>query len=108
MSKELEELEELNYNLGLTKTTTYINHYYDIKNALLKAQEQEKVFSIISNKCVGNDNLFLVKNSINYKHYLEIAKLGIDNIININLKENDLLTQEEFDLLKRWSECQKN
>ena len=38
MSKELEELEELNYNLDLTKTTTYINHYYDIKQALQRLE----------------------------------------------------------------------
>ena len=66
---------------------------------------------IIKLKCIGNDNLQLVKEAIDidnplinealkYKHYLMGADLGIRNIVNINLKEKDLLTEEEFNLLK--------
>lgn len=109
---EYEQIKNANPSEALEDLDKMVNQVYQVdddfelyhdkvKQTLLKAQEQEKVLEIIKKKCVGNDNLYLVKTSINYKQYLGTAKLGIDNIVNINLKENDLLTQEEFELLKR-------
>lgn len=70
--------------------------------------KQEEALEITNEKCVGNDNLLLVKESLNYKHYLEKAKLGIDSVVNINLKEKDLLTEEEFNVLKGMTREWKN
>lgn len=76
-----------------------------IKQALLKTQAEHKALEIIKEKCVGNDNLLLVKEARSYKHYLGKAQLGIDNIVNTELEEKDLLTEEEFNVLKGVSGC---
>lgn len=96
MSKELEALEELNYNLGLTKTTTYINHYYDIKNALIKAQiksDKEIAFDLIDTKNVD----------------IKLLKWAYPSVEAYNTKVRtekdywwrDELTKEEFEFLGR-------
>ena len=104
-AKSSEALECLEYLGGFNlETDTIIGQtkaYNTIKQALIKSQEQEKVLELIKEKCFGNDNLYLVNDSINYNQYLEKAKLGIDNIIDVILKENELLTEKEFELLKK-------
>lgn len=62
-----------------------------IKQALIKAQEQEKVLSIIKEK---NVDIKLLKRSINWLDYYTRVKHKTG--------EDTKLTQEEFDLLKRW------
>ena len=59
-----------------------------IKNYILKSQEQEKVLEIIKKKTVGIFQLSCCKNVYEYN----------------DLKFNDYekLTQEEFELLKKW------
>lgn len=59
-----------------------------IKQALLKAQEQEKVLEIIKEK---NVDILLIKNKDNVNQYNEYIE-----------DEDDRLTEEEFDLVKRW------
>lgn len=65
-----------------------------IKQALLKAQEQEKVLEIIKKK---NVDILLIKNKGNVNQYNEYIE-----------DENDRLTQEEFDLVKRYCNEQDN
>lgn len=57
-----------------------------IKNALLKAQEQEKVLEIIKEKYVET---YILLKSKNVEQY------------NFNIRFGKKLTQEEFDTLKR-------
>lgn len=85
-------------------------HIFDaIKQALIKAQEQEKVLSIIKGKCLHTDNLNYVAVCINYDMYKEKMSEKHDTVV-IKIDWNDrelldclkLLTQEEFELLKRY------
>ncbi len=65
----------------------------NIKQALLKSQEQEKVLEIIKKKEVQIVNFkasLRKENSLKYYNWL------------YNCCDNMQLTQEEFDLLKRW------
>ena len=64
-----------------------------IKQALIKAQEQEKVLNIIKNKDVDMFNLkiALLQNSVDVYN----SSIPIEY-------EGNKLTQEEFELLKRW------
>lgn len=78
-----------------------------IKNYILKAQEQEKVLDIIKNKCINNDNMYLINVSIDYEQYKMMAYNGINNIIRVFLKEEDLLDGGEFGALKEWVENDK-
>lgn len=85
----------------LDKVNNYLNDVYDykeikaerrkdidsIKQALIKAQEQEKVLEIIKKK---NVMVFLLKVSKSIDEY------------NFHTSEKDELTQEEFELLKRY------
>ncbi len=90
-------------------TEKELNHLTAIKQALLKAQEQEKVLSIIKKKCLYNDNLNYVAVCINYDMYKEKMSKKHDTVV-VKTNWNDkvlldclkLLTQEEFELLKRW------
>ena len=71
---------ELDYQLWIA--------YEDLKQYILKLQEQEKVLEIIVKK---NVDILLIKNKDNVNQYNEYIE-----------DEDDRLTQEEFDLLKRW------
>lgn len=87
--KEIDKLE----NQCLDVLADYIR----LKN---KAQEQKKVIEIIKEKCVGNDNIYLVYVSKNYELYKSAADLGIRNITQVSLNEDELLTEAEFETLK--------
>lgn len=87
--KEIDKLE----NQCLDVLADYIR----LKN---KAQEQEKVIKIIKEKCIGNDNIYLVYVSKNYELYKSAADLGIRNITQVSLNEDELLTEAEFETLK--------
>lgn len=63
-------------------------NYDAIKQSLLKTQEQEKVLSIITKK---NIDMFELKISKEVEKYNAVVK-----------RPFDILTQEEFDLLKRY------
>jgi len=63
-----------------------------IKQALLKAQEQEKVLSIIKEKDV---DVSLLKQALSVKQYNDFISFKIDYMDYMKL------TEEEFDLLKR-------
>ena len=63
--------------------------------------KKEQAFDIIKKKGLGNDNLRLAKETINYEQYLDEAILFINKIIlDANLEDEDLFTREEYDLLK--------
>lgn len=91
-SEALEEtLRDIAYDLENDDNPFLRDRYYgllDVKQALLKAQEQEKVLEIIFKKTVGIFQLSCCKNVYEYN----------------DLKFNDYekLTQEEFELLKRY------
>lgn len=110
-NEALELLKELRTiaNMYCSFNSTQCEHNKEladiIKQALLKSQVEHNALEIIKEKCVGNDNLYLVKETIDYKHYSGKAQLGIDNIVNINLKEKDLLIEEEFNVLKEVVGC---
>ena len=67
----------------------YIKKVATIKQALLKAQEMEKILKIIKEKKV---NILLLELTENVEEY------------NERIVPNGKLTEEEFDLLKRWVE----
>jgi len=93
MSKELEALDRL---IAVGDPSKYWNSNYFVedvdivKQALQKAQEQEKVFEIIKEKKV---ELFTL-------HY----SVDIDNYNSHWNNKMYYLTEEEFELLKRWLE----
>ena len=85
-SEALECLDKLldGYSKGMAGRS-----YYDtIKQALLKAQEQEKVLSIMFTKTVSIFQLSCCKN--------------VDEYNDLKFNDNEKLTKDEFDLLKRW------
>ena len=97
-SEALECLEEIGKTLMFTdyetlesKTLSEVmpNYYRKCKQALLKAQEQEKALDIIFKK---NVNIVMLKVSENVESY---------NITYFD-KPKWQLTEEEFDLLKRY------
>lgn len=65
-------------------------NYFALKQALLKAQVQEKVLEIINKKTVGIFQLKCCKN--------------VDEYNDLKFNDNEKLTQEEFELLKRYFE----
>ena len=78
--------------------TQYLDNtieFYIIKQALIKAQENEKVLSIIKEKKVIVD--LLIGNNLERYNYEIIKFYG-----NYGWTKKCFLTEEEFDLLKRW------
>ena len=72
-------------------------------------KKQEKVREIIKNKCLYEDNLLYVAFCTNYNMYKEKMSEKYDTkVVKINWDDKvlldyiKLLTQEEFDLLKRY------
>lgn len=65
-------------------------NYFALKQALLKAQEQEKVLEIIKKKTVGIFQLKCCKN--------------VDEYNDLKFNEFEYLTEEEFNTLKRYFE----
>jgi len=90
-SEALKWLEK--YKLTILFNTTIV------ENALLKAQEQEKILSIIKEK---NVDVLAIKESKTLEEYnrnaWEVEHYGKYRGYKLQL------TQEEFDLLKKWSE----
>ena len=88
-SEALEELEQDIKNRVILAEDKQLKLCAVIKQALLKAQEQEKVLEIIKEKYV---EFYILLKSKNVEHY------------NSNTKFGKELTEEEFDLLKRYFE----
>lgn len=97
-SEALTEIFNIIYNLDCGTTYEQDKKLDEcrktIKQALLKAQEQEKVLEIIKEKRVIVD-LLIDNNLEDYNNKIII-------IYGYALSTGRLLTQEEFDLLKRW------
>lgn len=121
MSKELEALEKLycagNLLLDYVISDKHKEDYISVKQALLKAQEQEKAFDDLE-----YENKMLIKESVRDKKIIEeqekVLKILFEKNVDIEYlnKCNDVkvynvpwcdprcyLTQEEFDTLKRYS-----
>lgn len=97
--------EEINWHWkGYARCKDEVHKYDDefnsIKQALLKAQQQEKFIHIITSKCVNNDNFYAVKLSTDYERYKAMAYNGINNVTTIFLREEHLLTEEEYTIVK--------
>lgn len=90
-SEALEDLENLRCNLYNKPylERNALSDFNTIKQALLKAQEQEKVLEIINNIIKFGDDLSVILNFDTYEKYSEWSW-------------DYELTQEEFELLKRW------
>lgn len=89
-SEALEDLEQLAEMADKCWVSCDVHKWKNtIKQALLKAQVQEKVLEIILKKCVDIDYL---KNDC---HFVLV-------LYNKIMEDSKQLTQEEFELLKRW------
>ena len=97
-SEALECLEEIrDFRYGKDKLLVCQTEMYkQIKQALIKAQEQEKMLEIINKKSVYIHLLQQCGDVESYNNYF-ITKYGLDEFT-----ERLLLTQEEFELLKRY------
>lgn len=62
--------------------------FISVKQALLKAQDQEKVLKIMFTKTVSIFQMSCCKNADEYN--------------DLKFNDNEKLTKDEFDLLKRW------
>ena len=88
------DLEEIILYLNANEPTgRFCKNVENLKNKLLKSQEQEKVLEIINKKCVDMFNLkiAILQNSVDVYN----SSIPIEY-------EGNKLTQEEFDVLKRW------
>lgn len=72
-------------------------HFDTIKNYILKSQEQEKVLEIIKKKKINIDLLYASSSVEQYNDELVI-------LYGMWFVKDRQLTEEEFDLLKRWVE----
>ena len=113
-SEALEKLKRIRHieigfdTKGNPVTIEHTNTYPIIYQALLKSQEQEKVLEIIKNKCLFTNNLRYAT-FINYEYYKEECSNEFNTEV-VKIDWNDkklldylkLLTEQEFDLLKRW------
>lgn len=82
--EDLKELHKLAYDIDVWKIEDIVQSLH-IKQALIKAKEQEKVLSIIFEKEV---DIYVLRVASSLEHYN-------------NVQDLKKLTQEEFDLLKR-------
>ena len=99
MTKELEALESIKSILywyydcnSINKDCRKQKEFDTIKQALLKAQEQEKVLEVIRKRHIDILDVEIYKT---YKHYCRAIE-------DSGLRKDWWLTQEEYELLKRW------
>ena len=88
-SEALECLEEM-WELSCDSRKPEYILYETIKQALIQAQEKEKVLKIMFTKTVSIFQMSCCKNADEYN--------------DLKFNDNEKLTKEEFDLLKRWIE----
>jgi hypothetical protein len=98
------DLEEIILYLNANEPTgRFCKNIENLKNKLLKAQEQEKALKIIKEKCVYNGNLNWIFACFNYDKYKKVMSEQY-TIVDWNDKTVldffKLLTREEFDLVK--------
>ena len=109
----LEELGEIgtddinNQDIMLKDDNDFKDYYNTIKNYILKAQEQEKVLEILKSKKYIPleqinpkfwDNEEDYDETVDYEFYLWLCEEECEYVV----KEEQKLTQEEFELLKRY------
>ena len=96
-AKPSEALKVLNSNPVIREEMDY-EDYYTINKTLLKAQENEKVLEIIKKKDVDIIRIkHLIFESQKKPKYWDLRYYNEARVI-----DDEKLTQEEFDLLKRW------
>ena len=86
-SEALECLEEM-WELSCDSRKPEYILYETIKQALIQAQDQEKVLKIMFTKTVSIFQMSCCKNADEYN--------------DLKFNDNEKLTKDEFDLLKRW------
>lgn len=92
-NEAMKSLEKIKDNFGCDLAYYNLSLEYEIvEQALLKAQEQVKVLSILKEKCVSVWYLMKSKTVEEYNSYLYIKV--------IEDTKNFILTQEEYDLLR--------
>lgn len=100
----LEALEEFkgNSNTLLVGRAMGKQHYLDCLQVMEKSQ---MALEIIKEKCLTNCNLALVKDNLHYQHYCKEFEYFLNKYNEspngFEITKEDLLTQEEFDLLKK-------
>lgn len=92
-SEALECFENMQHRIASNISTI---EYATIKQALIKAQEQEKVLKVIKEKALPKQERDLIKQSENYEQYL--IKLSWWSYKTYLTPK----TEEEFELLKRY------
>lgn len=99
MSKGLEALEEIkSYPIELhIKEGWDISLYEEQKEQCDIIEKCLKALEIIKNKCASNTNLWLVVCTRNYEDYESFVENKDHKLVRI---EHNILTQEEFNLLK--------
>jgi len=99
-SQALECLEEM-WELSCDSRKPEYGLYGTIKNYILKSQEQEKVLDVIKKKKVNIDLLYASSSVEQYNDELVI-------LYGMWFVKDRQLTEEEFDLLKRYCDEQDN
>ena len=100
LSEALEKFDYIGNDIKFAYDDDYVSYDYTddveyVKQALLKAQENEKILSVLKEK-----NVWVARLKGLIKKYNDLDAL---RIYNANMPSIDYqLTQEEFDLLKRW------
>ena len=81
-----------------------ITHYDNINHCLLaikqdleRLEKLEKALEIIKNKCAANTNIWLVVCTRTYEDYESFVENKDHKLVRL---EHNILTQEEFELLK--------
>lgn len=73
-------------------------------NNIVDKEKKELAFDIIKEKCLTNCNLALVKDNVHYENYCKEFEYFLNKYNEspngFEITKEDLLTEEEFDLLK--------
>ena len=98
-SEVIKKLDDISYLVlneidDLKNKELWKSYFNTIKNYILKAQENEKVLEIIKEKRIDIESF--------YKTFIEDDFNYLDYQIMYGTYGLELLTKEEFDLLKRW------
>lgn len=91
---DLDSIPQYFYDLCVKKNKEIDNIVENIKQALLKAQEQEKVLEIIKEK------------NVDIKYLRDCETVGEYNKYCDDLTDEKPLTEKEFDTVKMWQEHQ--
>lgn len=87
--------------------TANVNYVNDVKKVVedrIKAKHKIKALEIIKKKCLTNCNIALVKDNLHYQNYCKEFEYFLNKYNEspngFEITKEDLLTEEEFNLLK--------